>query len=296
MPIRRALEPAALRHICRASPVSCVLHYGSFVPNGVPGRVSNVLCFTNLAPWGPGPDASTIRNRILRALFVRTAGRAKVIVVESHSTREFLCRLHPHLCERIVTLHNGYSTPEVELPAENGGFVVLGDIFDYRRIDVVVRAYARLEPEVRKRHPLTVIGSTERDAAAVARIRKAIAESGIEDSVHLLGRTARRDALVHVAAACAYVSHASVENGPNALVEAHAMGVPLVLSDLPVHRELTPHARFVSGEQELTAAFRSAAAAPQLGRRRVPSVNTWDLHVDQLGEILAGAGIRPSRY
>jgi glycosyltransferase involved in cell wall biosynthesis len=285
---RRAMEAPVLRRLFRDWPIDAVLHYGAYVPVRPPQNMLNVLCFTNLAPWNERPHSRSARNRMLRWLFERTEKRADLIIVQSEATRTFLRQRYPKTAGRIVVLKNGVALPELRRPRERYGFLLLGDIYAYRRIDCVVRAHAGLADHIREAHPLIIVGNPDRDRRALKDVMRAVQDTG-RGNVQIPGLLPRPQALELMAASAAFVSFAAIDNGPNALVEAAAIGTPSVLSDIPVHRELAgPRAYFARDITELTQAMHAAATAPPLDlAETVGPLDTWDTHVAELGSILA---------
>jgi glycosyltransferase involved in cell wall biosynthesis len=291
---RRIAEGVVLRGHMQRHEIRAVLHYGTYVPLKPAASVFNVLCFVSLAPWEPGSSRRSARNLILRRLFEATHSRADLIVMQSQSAAGFLADRYPILADRIRVVPNGVEVPALERPAVRRGFVVVGDVHAYRRIEHVVRAYASLEPGVRAVHPLTVVGNLQRDAEATRLLRRTIADCGVS-SVELRGLVPRQEVLARIAGAAALVSYASVENGPNAVMEAAAIGTPVVLADTPVHREFAGEpAFFATTPGQLRDAMHAAAhVAMQPVQRRTTAVDTWDVHVKHLGSLLSVHGLLP---
>ncbi|MDP1819353.1 MAG: glycosyltransferase [Acidimicrobiales bacterium] len=132
--------------------------------------------------------------------------------------------------------------------------VVVGRLVPYKRVDVVVRALARLatdRPDLR----LLVIGQgPERD-----RLQALATELGVADRTELRGFVARHsDVLGAVAASSAFVSASEIEGFGIVVVEAMALGVPYVVSDIPAYREVTAGgvggSLFPPGDDEALAA------------------------------------------
>lgn len=67
----------------------------------------------------------------------------------------------------------------------------------------------------------------------------------IDDRVHLQGLVARDQVYQHLARADLFVSTSRAEGLPVAVLEAMACGCPVVLSDIPPHREITRGVDFV---------------------------------------------------
>ena len=100
-----------------------------------------------------------------------------------------------------------------------------------------------------------------------------IAATGLSDRLHLGGYT---NALPWwLARADAFLSASFMEGHPNVVIEAAAAGCPLVLSDIPAHRE------FAVGNSALFAPTRDAAA---LARALIGTVVNRDASRSRVGE------------
>jgi glycosyltransferase involved in cell wall biosynthesis len=144
--------------------------------------------------------------------------------------------------------------------------VVVGRLVPYKRVDLVIQALARLTA----RHPeleLLVIGrGPEHD-----RLVELAHALGVADRVRFAGHLpSHSDVLREVAASTAFVSASEIEGFGIAVVEASALGCPIVVSDIPVFDEVT-----AGGTGGLM--FRTGDAT----------------HLaDQLGRLLDDAGLR----
>lgn len=89
---------------------------------------------------------------------------------------------------------------------------------------------------------LVLVGAGTLESA----IRAQIAELGVEDCVTLTGLVPRDEVFVRCAAADVMVSTSHGEGLPVAVIEAMAAECPVILSDIPPHRELADGANFIS--------------------------------------------------
>ena len=123
-----------------------------------------------------------------------------------------------------------------------------------------------------------------------------IAELGIAEDVIQLG-TVSYDLLHRLYAACdIYVSPADAESFAHPLVEAMASGLPLVVSDLGVHREICHDAALYFrpfSSEELTRRLYELVSSPgllaymrQQGQERAKDFS-WKRHVNELLEVAA---------
>jgi glycosyltransferase involved in cell wall biosynthesis len=88
---------------------------------------------------------------------------------------------------------------------------------------------------------LIVIGAGQMEDRVAAHVR----ELGLDDRVSMRGLIPRDDVFVACAHADVFVSTSHGEGLPVAVVEAMAAGCPVVLSDIPPHREVVDGAEFV---------------------------------------------------
>jgi glycosyltransferase involved in cell wall biosynthesis len=122
-------------------------------------------------------------------------------------------------------------------PAPPGGrtIAVVSRLVPYKRVDVVVEAVGRLA----RSHPdvvLHVVGQGPERAALEARG----SALGVGDRIVFHGFVgSHADVLRRVAAATVFVHASEVEGFGIVVVEAMALGVPYVVSDIPVFREVT---------------------------------------------------------
>jgi glycosyltransferase involved in cell wall biosynthesis len=124
--------------------------------------------------------------------------------------------------------------------AANGSFEIIsvGRIEPVKDPLTVLTAFQASRDE-RSRLVFVGAGSLERDLSA------AVHAAGLGDEVELAGLIPRDDVFVRCARADLFVSASRGEGLPVAVIEAMASGCPVVLSDIPPHRELVDGADFV---------------------------------------------------
>ncbi len=84
-----------------------------------------------------------------------------------------------------------------------------------------------------------------RDASFTDEILSRVHQAGVHERIRILGLVPKADQIQLVRGAKAVVQPSFFEGWNTLVEEAHALGVPILLSDLPVHREQSPpHVRY----------------------------------------------------
>lgn len=141
--------------------------------------------------------------------------------------------------DRIVVVPCGFE-PELLAgvapePAPARRIACVGRLVGYKHVDVAIRAFAELARD-RGDLDMVVIGQgPELDC-----LRALTRELGVADRVELRGFVEQHaDVLAMVAGSTAFVSASEIEGFGIVLVEAMALGVPYVASDIAAFREVT---------------------------------------------------------
>jgi glycosyltransferase involved in cell wall biosynthesis len=186
---------------------------------------------------------STIAGRI-GELYERLVLKLPIdrYIAISNSTREKLIE-HGVKPERIDVVHCGFDpvvaqearAESVAGDASQPTLVTASRLVPYKRVDLVVRALAKLAPD----HPgirLRIVGQgPERE-----RLEHLAEEHGVSSRVEFVGYVpVHDDVLKIIANASVFVSASEIEGFGISVVEAAAVGVPFVISDIPVFREVT---------------------------------------------------------
>lgn len=140
-------------------------------------------------------------------------------------------------------IHNGLNVAEVEqivtafgsvkrcLPEQY--FVIVGSFDPYKGHDIAIKAWQ----SVTQQHPsihLVIIGEGILKPDYLALIE----QLKLEDRIHLLGQLDHKEALAIVAGAIGMVVPSRKEGLGYVLLEAGALSVPLIVSDIPPFREI----------------------------------------------------------
>jgi glycosyltransferase involved in cell wall biosynthesis len=117
------------------------------------------------------------------------------------------------------------------------GFILfLGRVGPQKRLESLVKGYVHFKAIWTKKEDknppkLKIIGGGE-----AGYINKLSAQAGVSDHIEFMGH--RRDIKPLLSAALCLINPSESEGFPNAVLEASAFGVPVILSDIPVHRRI----------------------------------------------------------
>lgn len=215
---------------------------------------------------------------------------------------------------RILSIHHGFDYEEFtrdknplpagvteKLVAVEGALRILfvSHYNYYRNFETLIRALPALRDRMANR-PVRLLltcnlapgknpGAYRTEEAA-----RLVKELGVAEMIVELGSIPYRQLHQVYGRADVYVSPAYTETFAHPLVEAMASGVPVVASDIPVHREICGDAgmyfsRFAPDDlaQTVTQVFSSPETASRMadhGRRRSQQFS-WKTHVDQILDL-----------
>ena len=184
-----------------------------------------------------------------------------------------------HFCS-LVDTHGGgsqdswrqrYGIPEKYLYLPN-------QFWAHKNHITVLKALAILNDRQGLSIPLVCTGaqSDRRNVTHFDSLLEFISERGIADQVHLLGLLPRREQIEVLRGAAAVVQPSLFEGWSTVVEDARAVGRPIFLSDIPVHREQAPaHGSYFSpdSDEELAALLAdrwySLSPGPDLNAERV---------------------------
>jgi glycosyltransferase involved in cell wall biosynthesis len=202
---------------------------------------------------------------------------------------------HPRRTERVSAILGSLG-----LDASRPLIVFAAGISPHKNVETLLEAHARLCRQPDLAPQLVIAGELSYDSylSSADTVRRRIAELGIADSVVTPGFVPDETLAGLYSAATAAVVPSLAEGFGLPAVEAAACGAPVVLSDLPAHRESL-------GDGALYFPARDVAAlAGHLGRlmadsdlrnglgdrgRRAASALSWDVSARRLADVIAGA-------
>ncbi|MBF0361089.1 MAG: glycosyltransferase [Oligoflexia bacterium] len=178
-----------------------------------------------------------IRGQIYKLLIIFLYPFAKKIIVNSQQNKIDLGRkiffdinkldviYNPLDVDKIQKLSLENIDPEISMKLKNKTvFVTLGRLDRCKRVDVLVKGFYNLSLE-NKNLVLIIIGSgPEQD-----NIKDLISKLSLEDNVFLLGK--QNNAIKYLKQANYFIYNSRVEGFPSVLLEATALGLPIITVD-----------------------------------------------------------------
>jgi glycosyltransferase involved in cell wall biosynthesis len=227
---------------------------------------------------------SADERRARDALHQQVARHSRTIIVSSQAAQNDLDRFCPSASRRSQVL-SFRSVPSDEWFAGNSEavaesyrlpprfFIVCNQFWKHKNHGVVFQALAKLRQK--NVYPHVVCTGPVRDhrnPSYPLQVQTTIRELGIESQVSLLGLLPRLEQVQLMRRSVAVVQPSLFEGWSSVVEDARSLGKPIVLSDIPVHREqLPPRAAFFNplAVEELAEALGDAwhnlEAGPDFG-------------------------------
>lgn len=179
-------------------------------------------------------------------------------------------------------------------------FVYAGGISPHKNVETLLRAYAATVERRRSVPRLVLVGDLTEDTflSSAAAVRSAVTTLGLENSVLLPGYVDDAVLAALYGDATAVVIPSLAEGFGLPAVEGAACGAPMILSDLPAHRETLDGCAIFFPPKDTDALARAltrvlddgpaAAALAEAGRIRAGALS-WDAAAEALRAVIVEA-------
>jgi glycosyltransferase involved in cell wall biosynthesis len=260
-PLSQMRAPRELRRVVREWQPDLIHLHSSFA--GVVG----MLTLRGRAPllFSPQAFASTLGNRsraskaLLRVAERFVLRRATVTIASSPSEARYAAEVLG--ADRVELVENGIAelddpAPPNEPPSDP--LVIAGGrMVSQRQPEASARILAGVSDVARVRWVGGAGGDRERSG------RAALAQAGVE----VTGWIPRAQALEQLRSASVYLHWTAADGQPLSVLEAMALDVPAVASDIPPSRDLLPRDQLCASEEEAVALIRRLVTDPELAER-----------------------------
>lgn len=227
---------AVLPRVAGADSLDVFWGPGHRLPPGLPERLPRVLTIYDLV-WQKAPETMRLRTLIGEKLFFKPSlRRADVITTVSTSTATDIAAAFSLAGTPVMTIYPGVS----DLPVADGDALrrhgvsgpfalFVGTLEPRKNLPRLFEAYASLPEAVRRRCGLVVVGARGWETADLARLAQ---DLKIGSTIHLIGRIADRE-LAAFYKQCRFLVMPSLYEGFGLpIIEANAMGAPVLTSNL----------------------------------------------------------------
>jgi glycosyltransferase involved in cell wall biosynthesis len=213
------------------------------------------------------------RTRYRKWMMDRGLRRAELVITNSVWAAEQITNYAPWSRDRLLVSYEGLdhaifhprkNKDEAEQLQSKFGiapdyFLWVSNFYAYKQADRLLKAYAHCPPELRRRHPMVMIGGSFGHREAIGKL---VVNLGIQEDVKLLGWIDDRWLAPFYRGAVAHCFASREETFGRSVSEALACGTPCVLNDIPIMRE-------VSGGQALLVDFQDLGAVADALQRVV---------------------------
>ncbi len=313
---RRPSSPLALvkllialfRHFRREAPdaVVALQHYGNLIAApiarlaGVPLIIANQVTTPRAIPaWARAADFWLGRLGFYDRIVVNSSETEAVYGAYPSSYARRLVRIDHGFFDKSVAMTKAEARRALDLPPDAEIIGCAARLHEGKQLDLAIRLLTI------NRDQLLVLAGQGPDRLRLEAVAR---ELGVAGRVRFLGELDTRTMGVFLAALDAFVHPSAGESFGLAPVEAAQAGVPVVVNDLPVLREVLsveggPCALFVdaSDTEAFAAAVRRACQDKDLAAefsargRKLSQKFPLDRMVDEFMQLLQAADARPNR-
>jgi len=315
---RGPLDLLRLTRAARRARLDAFLFTSVYTWFPVPGIPSVVGVHDTIADDLPGLTFPDRRARVLWRLKQAAAVRtARVVFTVSETSQRALAARLGRPAERLPVVPEApdpvfvpqaaasvaAARASIGLAAEQPFVLFWGGVSPHKNVETLLDAFAALGPDRIDGAALVVVGDLERETyvSSAADVRRRIADLGIAERVLLPGFVPDEALAALLTGATAVALPSLAEGFGLPAVEAAACGAPLVLSDLPAHRESIGDAALFfppTDTAALTRALGSVLADPELRARLAEKARkavaplTWEAAATRVRELVSEAARR----
>jgi len=230
----RAIRKVVLGHIPRPDLIQVTTFRQPAMVGHWLAKSLNVPWVVRLACSGSHGDLKFAGSNWLsrRALPKMVQSVAHVVALDSATRQEVID--FGVAAERIEIIPNALVLQKVPSSSiEALSIVFIGRLAHQKRVDSLLSAYAKLRQRSFDIPPLVIAGA----GADRSKLEELARQLEVAGQCAFLGAVPGPEAVL--GRACCFVNPSESEGLPNAVLEALAFGVPVILSDISIHRELT---------------------------------------------------------
>lgn len=210
--------------------------------------------------------------------------RADLVITNSRFAAAQILGVFPEFHDRLVQAYEGLQHEQFhpqagpdeaarlqeKIGVAPGYFLWLSNFYPYKQGDLLLAAYARLDPALRRKHPLVMVGA-DWEGHLIACKEQAVT-LGIADDVKFMGWVGDGWLAPLYRHALAHCLPSREETFGRTVIESMACGTPVIVNHIPVMYEVTDRqgliVDFANADKAAAALRRMAEDAALRGRLR----------------------------
>ncbi len=209
---------------------------------------------------------------------------AHQVVVPSQYLKDFLVKYHRINPDHISIIPNAteiLSPKPYRLSTQKSAYqlIFVGRLVPWKHVDEIIKAVEI----ARKTHPweLDIVG----DGPEITKLKNLCYTLNPNPSyISFLGQLSKQKTLQMIASSRALILYSSYEGHPHTVLEAHALGVPTIVSNIPPHRDLGSFA--IVEPHNPTALAKAINSLKTIKKITPPLPPTWSDHLAKLVDVL----------
>lgn len=210
----------------------------------------SVVSIHDLLPLIHQEDHRGFRNSMIRILTGRSIKKANRVLTVSQTVKHEIINRFQVDTHKVAAIYNGIDhnhfmpfkrsgndMPKENNPGQQYKLLYIGALEPRKNLEIVLLALNRLIHEMGKNVSLTIAGGA-RDQNYSHRLKQMVKKLGIKKDLFFTGYISDERCLELLKDADVFLAPSRGEGFDLPPLEAMACGVPVVCSDIPVHREL----------------------------------------------------------
>lgn len=209
-----------------------------------------------------------------------TLKSASTVVVPSMYLKDFLVSAHGLLSDKIAVIDNPVVLPKSKDRLKSG-LIYVGRAVPWKRGEAIIEAWKQIPR--RQRPELRFVG----DGPSLI----AWQQAGVgEEKLEFLGSRPKPEVHELVSQSKALILYSTYEGQPHVILEALALGTPIIASDIPPHRELSLRFPGWITLVDSPRALSKAMASPPKHPTALPQLDSfeWSAHTRELNSVFKG--------
>jgi glycosyltransferase involved in cell wall biosynthesis len=236
-------------------------------------RCPVIVSIHDILPLTEPNDYVGLRHMLIRALTGWTSKRARSLLTVSNTVKQEMEENLPSAKGKIKAVYNGvdhafFSQGKVEnRPIEDEYLLYTGAIEPRKNLEILIEAYSEVCSQITRKLTLILAGMT-RDQAYAAKLSSLAEKCHQNGRIIFTGFLTEEQYLQYLQSASIFLAPSRGEGFDLPPLEAMACQVPVICSDIPVHRELFNSA----------ALFFLTDSAPDLAKKILTLYKDKELH------------------